>query len=119
MKKMSLRFLILPFLILSFDVAHAKSKHVDHDQAVDADLVDYAGDKSADVVDAAGIDADSGAERHWPGRVVGCEPARWGAAIGRRQYAYWVVADRGSCCCGRFATSYIFPSIFALRLIVF
>lgn len=52
MKKISLRFLILPFLILSFDVAHAKSKHVDHDQAVDADLVDYTSDKPADVVDA-------------------------------------------------------------------
>ena len=51
--------------------------------------------------------------------AAGRDSARWGAATERRRCACSAAADRESVEFGRFATSYLYPSSFALRLIVF
>ena len=75
-------------------------------------------DRAVGVVDAADA-ADPGAGRRLTHRAACCGSVQSDAATGHHLHACWAVADRESVGCGRFATSYIFPSSFALRLIVF
>ena len=74
---------------------------------------------AADGSDAADVAGRTAAAMPCHPCAAGRVQARWGAATGHRPCVCWAFADRESVEYGRFATSFAYPSSFALWLIVF